>query len=108
MLGRTSDQPGWLERCNLLVLSCLVYHDQARPVQHLFLGSLGWRFERAHHHKPPVRDIQQWFRAKCNGLTRDWGEGPSGRVHCNASIEGPSDLLSDAQARKLVAFRRGD
>ena len=23
MLGRTSNQPGWLERCNLLVLSCL-------------------------------------------------------------------------------------
>ena len=34
------------------------YHDQARPVQHLFLGSLGWRFERAHHHKPPVCNIQ--------------------------------------------------
>ena len=22
MLGRTSNQPGWLERCNVLVLSC--------------------------------------------------------------------------------------
>ena len=23
MLGRTSNQPGWLERCNVLVLSCI-------------------------------------------------------------------------------------
>ena len=32
MLGRTSNQPGWLERCNVLVLSCLDSLFASKPV----------------------------------------------------------------------------